>query len=231
MNKDDLIIDKNEVLRYLGYRGQNLSENLINKIHSVRIESKSLFQPKFIYDIYFINKSDENVEITGTSLKLLGKDINKLLKDCDKCILMAVTLGNNIERRIRFYERVDLTKAVILDACATTAVEEICDLIQNKIKEECIKEEESLTFRYSPGYGDLSLDIQKKFINVLNAERRIGVTVSEHMLLFPRKSVTAIIGIKNGYGNNCKYTCTNCSNYNTCYYRKEGKNHGCKGVH
>lgn len=231
MNKDDLIIDKNEVLRYLGYRGQNLSENLMNKIHSVRIESKSLFQPKFIYDVYSINKSEKNVEITGTSLKLLGKDINKLLKDCDKCILMAVTLGNNIERRIRFYERIDLTKAVILDACATTAVEEICDLIQNKIKEGYIKEGKSLTFRYSPGYGDLSLDIQKDFMNVLNAERRIGVTVSEHMLLFPRKSVTAIIGIKNGYGNNQKYTCVSCSNYNTCCYRREGENHGCKEIY
>lgn len=108
---------------------------------------------------------------------------------------MAATLGSKVDRKILYYEKVNMTKAVILDACATTSIEEYCDFIENEIKKEVVEDELNINWRYSPGYGDLDISIQRNLLKSLDAERTMGLTVSSHNILIPRKSVTAIIGI------------------------------------
>ena len=81
---------------------------------------------------------------------------------------------------------------------------------------------QGITFRYSPGYGDLPLDIQGSFIKSINAEKLIGLTVSKHNLLMPRKSVTAIVGIIDKKYEQHKKGCEVCKNYENCSYRREG---------
>jgi cobalamin-dependent methionine synthase I len=50
--------------------------------------------------------------------------------------------------------------------------------------------------RFSPGYGDLSLSVQSDLLNVLDARRNIGLTLSDSLMMIPQKSVTAIVGLK-----------------------------------
>ena len=50
--------------------------------------------------------------------------------------------------------------------------------------------------RYSPGYGDLPLELQREIIRVLDCGRTIGITLTESLLMQPSKSVTAVIGMK-----------------------------------
>ena len=83
-----------------------------------------------------------------------------------------------------------------------------------------------ITFRYSPGYGDLPLDIQRSFLSVLDTQKKIGLTASENNLLFPRKSVTAIIGIIDKNIKIKKRSCIECSNYENCSFRRKGENCG-----
>lgn len=227
----EINIDENEVLRYLGYKGQKIEEELLLKIRDTIEEGKKLFAPKVIYKEYPINILENGVEVIGTTLVLEGNDIKKLLIGSNRCILMAATIGNYIEKKIRLYERIDLTRGMILDSVSTTAVEDLCDKVCDLIEKDIIEDFEELTFRYSPGYGDLSLNIQKNFIEVLDATRKIGVNVSEHMLLFPRKSVTAIVGIRKKLGKKTKKSCINCKNYENCLYRKEENSCGFKGVY
>ena len=227
----EININENEVLRYLGYKGQKIEEELLLKIRDTIEEGKKLFAPKVIYKEYPINILENGVDVVGTTLVLEGNDIKKLLIGSNRCILMAATIGNYIEKKIRLYERIDLTRGMILDSVSTTAVEELCDKVCALIEKDIIEDFEDLTFRYSPGYGDLSLNIQKNFIEVLDATRKIGVNASEHMLLFPRKSVTAIVGIRKKLGKKTKKSCINCKNYENCLYRKEENSCGFKGVY
>ena len=88
---------------------------------------------------------------------------------------MAATIGSDIERKVKLYSKYNLTKALILDSCATTAIEEVCDNLQESISKGILKGEEKFTFRYSPGYGDLALDIQKEIVSILDCERKIGL--------------------------------------------------------
>lgn len=226
MDAFELEINKEEVLRYLGYKGQDIDKNLCNTIEECREEIKKVITPRVIYSYKNIKISDDGVEVITTNLILKGKDIKEHLKNSTECVLMAVTLGNEVERRTRLYEKTNLTKALILDACATTAVEEVCDIVENKVKEKASLSGMDITFRYSPGYGDLPLDIQNSFLRTLEAQKKIGLTVSENNLLFPRKSVTAIIGIVNGEIEKKKKSCKECSNYENCSFRKEGESCG-----
>ena len=226
MDVFELEINKEEVLRYLGYKGQEIDENLSNTIEECREEIKKIIIPRVIYSYKNIKLSDEGVEVITTNLILKGKDIKEHLKNSKECVLMAVTLGNEVERKTRLYEKINLTKALILDACATTAVEEVCDIVENSVKEKAILSGMNITFRYSPGYGDLPLDVQNSFLRALDAQKKIGLTVSENNLLFPRKSVTAIIGIVDSEIKNKRKSCNECSNYENCNFRREGESCG-----
>lgn len=226
MNILDLKIDKQEVLRYLGHKGQKIDDKINEMIDSSREEVKKIISPRAVFEYKNIYQTEKGIEVEGTNLILTGNDIIKHLSFSKECVLMAVTLGNDIERKTRLYEKIDLTKALIIDACATTAVEEVCDIIEDKIRKEAQSKGMKITFRYSPGYGDLSLDIQNNFLRVLDAQRKIGLMVSENNLLFPRKSVTAIIGIVTLETKIKKRDCKGCNNYENCSFRREGETCG-----
>ena len=218
INIGDLTIDKNEVLRYLGHNMQAIDNELDKLINDTIEECKTLIAPKYIYGEYNISLENEKIIFEETSLVLTGKDIIDLLNNSKSAVIMAVTLGGFIDKKIAFYEKTNLTKALILDSCATTAVEEVCDIIERHIKEKALERDLGITFRYSPGYGDLPLSVQKDFISTLSADKRIGLNTSEHYLLFPRKSVTAIIGLVPKEMQSTKRTCEVCKNYKNCSF-------------
>lgn len=85
-----LQINKNEVLRYLGYKGQDIDENIVNLIEECREEIKKIITPRFMYEYKDIIQLDEAIEVVNTKLILYGKDIKEHLKDSKKCVLMAV---------------------------------------------------------------------------------------------------------------------------------------------
>lgn len=226
MDVFDLEINREEVLRYLGYKGQDLDDNMASIVDECREEIKKVITPRVVCSYKDIKLNNEGVEVITTNLILKGKDIKEHLNNSKECVLMAVTLGNEVEKKTRLYEKINLTKALILDACATTAVEEVCDIVENSIKEKAALTGMDITFRYSPGYGDLPLDVQSNFLRTLDAQKKIGLTVSEDHLLFPRKSVTAIIGIVNHGIKKKKKSCKECSNYENCGFRREGESCG-----
>lgn len=178
--------------------------------------------------VFDVVKYSEHIQVLRSSLVLRGKDMMAHLKDAKACAIMAVTLGNRIESKIRFYEKTNLTKAVIMDACATTAVEWLCDEVAKEIKKEAASRNLRATHRYSPGYGDFSIDIQEQILNNLEAQKKIGLTCTEEHMLIPRKSVTAIIGFQDKNLTTKHLGCKQCSKYGDCTYKREGNDCGNK---
>ncbi len=133
MDNNNLNIDKNQILRYLGYRGQEISNEIQSLIEECIKEIKTLVSLRNTYK-YSKVEINNQVNLIDIDLKLEGKDIIRHLEKSNKCCVMAATLGSEVDRKILYYEKVNMTKAVILDACATTAIEEYCDLIENEIK-------------------------------------------------------------------------------------------------
>ena len=229
-------IDKQEVLRYLKYNGQNINDNLNNIIDECIEITKNKVNPRYILRVYPILTEKDNVEgncinLNESNLKFESKDLYTLLNNCEECIILGATLGIEIEKEIKKYSYLDLTKSIIIDACATVAIEEVCDLVQKNIQDKLLEENKHITMRYSPGYGDLSIDKNKDIIEALSINTQLGLTITENKIMIPRKSVIAIIGISVEKIKQSKKSCKSCSNYQTCEYRKGDKQHGCERLY
>ena len=229
--KNLIEIDESEVLRYLQYKNQEIDNSLSDKIKKCINITKEIINPRFIFRKYTIKKlkssnGKNEVYFEGANLTLQSNDIYNLLLDCDECILMSATLGLEIEREIRKLTYTDLAKGIIIDACATTAIEEVCDIVQDNISKKLLKEDKYITYRYSPGYGDLPIEKNLDINNLLNSQKEIGLTVTNSGIMIPRKSVVALIGVSHRRISNTKKSCENCSNRHNCNYKKEGNSCG-----
>ena len=80
----------------------------------------------------------------------------------------------------------------------------------------------SRTWRYSPGYGDLPLDIQFDLLTLLQAQKRIGLTVMNSNMMVPTKSVTAFIGLSEGEVDRSTRGCESCNMKDRCKFMKSG---------
>lgn len=213
-----------EVLRYLGFKNKPADESTLKLIDECKSEIKELTNGRYVYKSYDIDLKDKKVILKNAGLEIESNSLYKLLKDCRSCFIIAATLGNAVDARIRYYEAADLTRAVVFDACASTAIEDVCDNAEEEIKR--IINNKYLTMRYSPGYGDLSIALQKKFISLISADKTIGLTVSQSNVLFPLKSVTAICGVTDKNAGNDRKNCVNCSKFNDCRFRRSSS-YGC----
>ena len=98
-------------------------------------------------------------------------------------------------------------------------MEEYCDQIHEKLEKELRKEEKYLRPRFSPGYGDFSITYQKELLQVLDAAKKIGLTMTESYMLTPVKSVTAVIGISKTNEQCHRSGCESCDKTD-CLYRR-----------
>ena len=161
--------------------------------------------------------------VSEISPLLAGKDIRRLLDGCDEAVLVALTLGAALERRLMKEEVTDISNAFLMDVCASQAAEEAADLYERRLSEEVRLAGKYLTNRYSPGYGDLPLEVQKPLLEYLNAGRAIGLTLTATNLMVPRKSVTAILGISDRPRPLVLGGCSHCPLLTKCSWRERGE--------
>jgi cobalamin-dependent methionine synthase I len=112
-----------------------------------------------------------------------------------------------------------MAKAVVMQACATAMLEEYCDKVQNEIAMKLSAEHLYLRPRFSPGYGDFSILHQREILNMLDAPKRIGLTMTDAYMLAPTKSVTAVIGVSNTKELCHQKGCEECTKVD-CLYRR-----------
>ena len=205
-------IDSVEAARYLGVRGAADPE-LTERIEALAAVLMETARPRLVW---------RSLPITAENDYLIaGQDLRRLLDGCTEIVLFAATLGSEAELLIRRAQLRDMAEALILDACAGSAIENVCDNFCADLAVQVAPN--YLTDRYSPGYGDLPLEHQKVLFSALNVTRRIGVTLTESGLMLPQKSVTAILGVAPDPQPRRDDRCVACSMYDTCTHRKEGK--------
>ena len=207
-------------MRYLGYRGGEVTKGILDIIKSAADEAKRAAMPGYCVSEFEIEKNDGIIRIKNSNIVLPGESIQKHLKGCGRILIFAATIGAPIEKVIGIYEVKDMTKAVILDCCASALIEEYCNSVCAELEKKYNEKGLFLTSRFSPGYGDLPMALQSELLNASNAARIIGLSCNEKYLMTPRKSVTAIIGISEK--EVCKKEgCSGCSMEKTCPNRRK----------
>ncbi len=213
-------INKEEAMRYMGIGNTEPSE-IINKIiDKCEAELLDVIHPLYTYSVFDINVSDDCIELKNTSVKLTGNAVKNHLRGCSGAVLFAATLGIEADKLIKRKQITDITSALAADALASAAIEQVCNMAEENIAAALAPV--NMTWRFSPGYGDLPLSLQPTFLSVLNAQKRIGLTVTDSLIMLPSKSVTAVIGLSDKPIDKQRQGCAVCNLRDTCQFRKRG---------
>jgi 5-methyltetrahydrofolate--homocysteine methyltransferase len=209
-----------DTLRYIQMPASDIDETTIQKIKNTYGELEKISLIKHIYNCFDVSLGSNTVFFEKAGFEIESIDLANLLMNCSKCYVLAVTLGQTVDRQINIQQKRDMFDALILDACASVLVDKICDDIEQSIIKD-LNKNEFLTMRFSPGYGDVPLDIQQQLIDVLDASKRIGLSLTKTNMLIPTKSVTAFIGVSHQRENRNK-TCKACNLVHECIYKERG---------
>jgi len=105
-------------------------------------------------------------------------------------LICVSTLGTQFDETIEEISKTSTTEAMLLDAWGSEALEALNDNFQyGYLQSIPIK----TTMRFSPGYGDLNIIVNKTYVELLGISEKIKV--NDFGLMVPRKTTTFIAGI------------------------------------
>lgn len=190
---------KKSALSYLGFYGEPTEEALALTDGAVE-EALSLSHFRAAGKVF------------SSPLPFLQREpYHSFLAGCSQYALVAMTLGQEIERRIRALFVSDPVRAVVLDACASALVEAQGDEWEERFGE-------ARTFRFCPGYGGSDVRDVRCIFEALRPEKTLGMQLLESGLMVPQKSMAGVVGI----GKKRARSCGACMLRQTCRFLKEG---------
>ena len=211
-DKSSFSPDFKETARYLGYRRTTppqaevsaLMEKAAGEMQAV-MKTQAVFE---IFDLSVIEPVEDtpdaglqggfdklnHQELRFADVTLHSRDLARNLTGCKRVALLAATIGPQVDALIRRHSSLDPVYASILQATGAMFIEELVDLVNEEIKKIAATEGLKTKPRYSPGFGDVPLQVQKDFFRLLPCTR-IGLTLMDTLIMAPEKSVTAFVGI------------------------------------
>ena len=208
----NISIDEKETARYLGF-GKKTPDTQTQKL-ILKAKDELVLDCRVCAMETPVSVS-ENGKITFDGFSVTSRSLAENLLGCEKAVVFGATVGAMFDRLLQKSEITSPAYAVVLQAAGTAAIESLCDTFCEELGET--------RPRFSPGYGDLPLEVQTDIFKVLDLSKNIGVTLSNSLLMIPTKSVTAIVGLGCG-SEKAKSGCSACDKIN-CAYRKGGR-HG-----
>ena len=164
--------------------------------------------------------ADSDHLLRAAGIEMHSKDLARNCRGCSALVMMSATIGPGCDFLIRRAEAVSMTDAAIYQAAGAAMVEEWCDRVNAKIRDEMQQHGYHARPRFSPGYGDLPLELQKDFFRILNLPRTCGISLGDTLLMSPSKSVTAFIGLARDDADCVPSGCEVCGKGDDCDYRR-----------
>lgn len=195
INAKDLVINEYEALRYLGYVRSSITDEDVEMVKAAIEEVRVLAAPKACFERYSVTIS-EDFDITMPYGIIHSKDLATNLNGCSEIYIFAATIGPRFDMALTRQRQISIAKAAVYQSVGAATVEALCDTLNEDLRRKVLEEGGALHPRFSPGFGDMSLDNQKGIFSVLRPEKSIGLTLKDNLIMAPEKSVTAIIGIE-----------------------------------
>lgn len=227
-------LDRDEMMRYLGYRGQAIDAELARRIDGVVEGLGEFAAPAGVWAVFPVAREGGRgaragsgrpcIRLEGTALELTGRSIWRHLKDARYAAVLACTLGMQAEQRLRVLSSQSPLEGAVFDAACSAFVEATANALNRDIAAAAAAAGLSCNWRFSPGYGDLPLTGQPTLLAALNASRLCGITATPTDLLMPTKSITALIGLFDGAVSaaDTVRSCAGCRVASGCSFRAGG---------
>jgi hypothetical protein len=184
-------------------------------------EMEKQMTPKIVWRAFPLKKTEKGYLLEGTGIVLEGKTAEKMLAGCHGAVLFGATIGMSFDRWLDRLQMQSPDLALLADGAGSAGVEALCDEAEEQIARAF--EGMHLTDRFSCGYGDLPLSLQRDIGKVLDLQHKAGIYVLDSCMMQPVKSVTAIVGISKEKQPARIRGCAYCSMNQTCRLKKEGK--------
>lgn len=220
-------VERAEVLRYLGYSGQEVTGELSVRIDELVARALAACRPRGCVRVFEVAGTAEKdgapvVCLAGTALELRGRSIAAHLEGAVAVGVLAVTVGMGLEAELRRLSLTDPLAHVVMDAAGTAAVERAADAAEASVVALAAERSLSAGPRFSPGYGDLPLSTQPVLLAALDAQRLLGIALSSELIMSPAKSVTAVVGLFEGSAPDARPGCEACHCRDFCSLRAAG---------
>lgn len=206
-----LTIEYKQVLRYLSILDNaKVDERLLKNIQQCITRSRLVLKPTAV----FSHVSVEEIPVP-----------DDLLKNCLSTSVVAVTVGENMEREIsRLLQQGETTKGFIMDAVATVAVEEAANRVLAILSSQQRIQGLFPTPMLAPGNQNLAIEFLPILLRLAGGEQ-IGIVINDYLQMTPVKSLCFFVGWTS---SSCKpqNKCNLCNKGN-CQFRRvrtEGEN-------
>ena len=115
--------DREEIFRYLGYRGRTPETGVAETVESCIAELQTVVEPRYVRRVFPLEwVSEAHFRIEG--MDVMSRNLSRNLSGCAEVCLMAATLGLGPDRLIQRAEAVGkMSRAVILQAAAAAMIE------------------------------------------------------------------------------------------------------------
>ena len=213
-------VDRAEVLRYLRMGVAEPDAVLSGRLARVEREVLAACRPASSWRLEPVSFGPEPGDLRIGPLAVRSCALARTLRGCRHAFLFCATLGAGVDALLRRYSQTSGADALMAQAVATAAVESWCDECRAKLLAEPAVAGESLRMRFSPGYGDLSLETQRPLLEILDSARRAGIVLTETLLMVPSKSVSAVIGAGPGPADPPHAGCAACGKADCAYRRR-----------
>ena len=146
-------------------------------------------KPAYVATRVGVIRNGDAIQIGNT--KTESKALAKFFEGASDYIALVATLGIGVDRLILKTSKLSASEAFVIDAMADALVESLCDFAEAELCKDI-----TASGRFSPGYADLELSVGYELLSLCSAEKMLGIKVSESGLMIPKKSVNALIAVK-----------------------------------
>lgn len=214
---DKVAISEKEVYRYLGYGKIYPNDEVTALINECVKEFNKFSAYKSCYTEVDIDVDDKREIVDFGFMKVNSHSLTLNLRGCVSSYVFAATTGAMAERHIIKQNRLSALRGIVTDAVGSASIEHFCNILNKKLADTSASNGKFLRPRFSCGYGDFSLEYQPQILSFLDSSRKIGLSITDNLMMTPVKSVTAVIGIS-GTPVNCRSGCVECEKTD-CQYR------------
>ena len=197
-------LDRQEIARYLGYGRTPMPPEVSALAEACMGELERAVIPRSLGRRMAVRRFTE-----------ASRDLAHHLRHCEEAVLYAITLGPQADQLLRRWSVRDMAKAAVGQAVCAAWLDQ---LAAQYVEGLDLGEGEYPTPPFSPGYGDWSLSHQQEVLDLLDAPRRMGLTLTQAGMLVPEKSITALVGVSDRQEESCGQKCMRC-NKKDCPFR------------
>lgn len=158
-------------------------------------KAKELAEPQALYDLFDVQVVRDDALVLANGHALRSNLVVTQLARARQIAVAVCTIGPRLETEAsRLFAQGQGAMGFLYDSAGSLAVSHVARALVQHVQELAASRGQKASFPISPGSADCTLEDQKVVFDLLPAER-IGVHLTESLLMVPLKSVSLLIGI------------------------------------